>query len=279
MQPNATNILTELKSFLNDAGALGLSIQQTAERSEKEDSTIVTEADLAISNLFQQRFNHYLSQPGHMLVDEEVAKSPRDEVLAADYQWVIDPIDGTASYAGNSLFWGIIVSVFRKGQPWLGAVYLPAMGLLYWADETDVYETTTPFTAQENTRTLQAIAMPFSRSSQIAVHAEFLPSLFAQVPFIPVDYWSPLNGAFVAAGRLRGTIAWDALWDFGANFVFATRLGYTFRRLSDGKVFTHLNADLLTPEWKVASYMFLGPDEVYQQLKPHLSPRLTSVAA
>ena len=272
MQPVAATVLTELKSFMQEAGALAISIQHSAERSEKADNSIVTEADLAISKLFQQRFAHYLHQPGHMLIDEEAAKKPMDEVLAGDYQWVIDPIDGTATYAGHGLFWGVILSVFRKGEPWLGAVYVPAMRLLYWADESHAYETTEAFTSHETTRTLEPVAMPFGFSTQVAVHTETYNVVFRKlhpIPFIPVDYWSPLNGAMVAAGRLRGTIAQDSVWDFGAAFVMATRLGYSLRRVPDGKVFTTLSTEFLKPDWRVSSPMFIGPDATFDGLNTY----------
>ncbi len=271
---NAATILTEFKSFLQEAGALGLAIQQSAKRSEKADNSIVTEADLAISELFQQKFSHYLSQAGHVLIDEEAAKQPLEEVLAASYQWVIDPIDGTATYACGGLFWGIIVSVFRNGEPWLAATYIPPLRRLYWADETTAYETTDAFTAQEETTALKPqTEIPFTRSSQIHMHYEFVPQLFAQTPFIVVDYWSPLHGGMVAAGRLSGSIAKDALWDFCSNMVFATRVGYGMRRMADGKLFTRLDAELLTPEFKCAHHMFYGPHHVYQALKPHMVPQ------
>ncbi len=272
---NPATILTAFKSFLKEAGTLGLAIQQTAERSEKADNSIVTAADLAISELFQQQFASYLSQPGHVLIDEEVKKLPLEDVLVADYQWIIDPIDGTATYAGGGLFWGIIISVYRRGEPWLAATYIPAMRQLYWADETHAYETTDAFTADEKTTTLAPQTPTLTRSSQVHIHYEFVPQVFATTPFIVVDYWSPLHAGLVAAGRLACSISKDALWDFSAGMVFATRLGYGFRRLSDGKVFTHLTTELLTPEFKCASFMFMGPATIHTALQPHLNSALS----
>lgn len=275
---NATTVLSEIKSFLQQAGTLGLSIQQSAERSEKADKSIVTEADLAISALFQKQFGHYLNQPGHALIDEEVAKKPLEEVLAADYQWVIDPIDGTATYACGGLFWGIIISVFRKGEPWLAAVYVPPLRRLYWADETTAYETTDAFTAQEATVPLNPVIAPLTHSAQVHMHAEFVPQVFANTPFIVVDYWSPLHSAMVCAGRLTFSIFKDALWDFGAGMVFATRTGLGFRRVADGKMFTKLDAELLTPNFKCANHMCIGPNDVYEALKPSFNPKLSLAA-
>ena len=270
----ATTILAAFKSFLHEAGTLGLQIQQTAERSEKADKSIVTEADLAISALFQKQFAHYLAQPGHVLIDEETRKLPLDDVLAADYQWIIDPIDGTATYACGGLFWGIIVSVYRKGEPWLAATYIPALRRLYWADETTAYETTDAFTAQETTIPLNPTIAPLGHSSQVHIHAEFIPQVFTTTPFIMVDYWSPLHSGMVCAGRLTCSIFKDALWDFAAGFTFALRTGLGFRRLSDGKAFTRLTTELLTPSFKCANFMYIGPTHVHQALQPHFQPTL-----
>lgn len=275
MSLEAITILNGLKAFLKEAGELGIAIQKTAAQSEKEDYSIVTEADIAISNLFQKCFAEYLSQPGHMLIDEEVKKNPRDEVLAADYQWIIDPIDGTATYAGGGFFWGIIVSVYRKGEPWVAATYIPAMRLLYWADESNAHETRDAFTEHDKTTLLKAASRPLTRSSQVHMHYEFVKETFAETPFILVDYWSPLHGGMAAAGRIACSVFKDSVWDFSAGMVFATRVGYKMRRIADGKTFTRLNSELITPEWKLANLMFIGPDETYAALKPHFHPDLT----
>ncbi len=275
MSLDATALLKELKAFLHDAGALGLSIQHTALQSEKADASIVTEADIAISELFRKRFHHYLSQPGHVLVDEEVKKAPRDEAVNADYLWIIDPIDGTATYATNGLFWGIIVSVYRKGEPWIAATYIPALRILYWADETQAYETRDAFTPQEASTVLKYTPRTFSRSTQIHIHSAFVNEAFNGFPCIFIDYWSPLHSGMAAAGRVGGSVFKDAVWDFSAGMTLALRAGYKLRRLADGKIFTKLESDMITSDWQMANLMFIGSDEMYESLKSHFNPALT----
>ncbi len=54
-------------------------------------------------------------------------------------QWVIDPIDGTKSFAvGNPLF-GNMVGVIQDGKPLLSAIFIPALDELYYGDGKQSY--------------------------------------------------------------------------------------------------------------------------------------------
>ncbi len=56
--------------------------------------------------------------PGHGLAGEETT----DEGREAEYQWLIDPIDGTKYYAGRSSLFAVSVGLLYRGEPVLGVV-------------------------------------------------------------------------------------------------------------------------------------------------------------
>ena len=70
--------------------------------------------------------------PGVPVVSEEDAF--HDRARPSDY-WLIDPIDGTASYAGG--FDGFVTqaALIRENAPILAAVHAPALGLNYRAQQ------------------------------------------------------------------------------------------------------------------------------------------------
>jgi fructose-1,6-bisphosphatase/inositol monophosphatase family enzyme len=53
----------------------------------------------------------------------------------AEYQWLIDPIDGTKYYAASSSLFSISVGLLRRGDPVAGVVHLAASGQCFHAYE------------------------------------------------------------------------------------------------------------------------------------------------
>ncbi len=67
--------------------------------------------------------------PGHGLSGEETA----DENRESDYQWLIDPIDGTKYYAGQSSLFSISVGLLLRGEPIVGVVHAAASRQCFYA--------------------------------------------------------------------------------------------------------------------------------------------------
>ncbi len=110
-----------VRSLVREQGALALERWAGAEALvHKDRRDFATAVDLEIeehlkANL-RQRF------PGHGLSGEESA----DENPSSDYQWLIDPIDGTKYYAGRSSLFAVSVGLLHRGEPVLGVVYSAA---------------------------------------------------------------------------------------------------------------------------------------------------------
>ncbi|MEQ8665168.1 MAG: histidinol-phosphatase [Rhodospirillales bacterium] len=87
----------------------------------KADESPVTIADKetesAMRSLIAGRF------PDHGILGEEHG----DEQLDARHVWVIDPIDGTASFAIGAPVFGSLIALLEDGKPILGVVNCPAM--------------------------------------------------------------------------------------------------------------------------------------------------------
>ena len=50
------------------------------------------------------------------------------ERLEAEYVWVLDPIDGTKSFATGKPLFGVLIGLAREGRAALGVVDMPALG-------------------------------------------------------------------------------------------------------------------------------------------------------
>lgn len=95
------------------------------EREIKDDKSFVTKADkeaeAAVVTIIRERY------PDHGILGEEGA----DVNLDAQYQWVIDPLDGTANFVNGIPIFAVSIGILHKGEPFIGVVYNPVTESLY----------------------------------------------------------------------------------------------------------------------------------------------------
>ncbi|MCL2283723.1 MAG: hypothetical protein FWC26_10465 [Fibromonadales bacterium] len=93
----------------------------------KADQTPVTIADKKAEELvrsFAQK-----ETPEFGFIGEEFGQ----ENPGAEYQWVLDPIDGTKSFIHGVPLFGTLIAILKKGTPVAGLIQLPALNSKIWA--------------------------------------------------------------------------------------------------------------------------------------------------
>ena len=91
-------------------------------------NNLVTEVDtLAETRIIEVIKSHF---PDHSIISEEVGELTQD----SDYQWIIDPIDGTVNFAHGIPIWCSSIALAHKGKALVGAVYNPMMNELFVAE-------------------------------------------------------------------------------------------------------------------------------------------------
>ena len=91
----------------------------------KPDRSPVTVADKQAEALLRRMIAE--RHPEHQVLGEEEGLSgPPD----AEYQWVLDPIDGTKAFIHRVPLFGTLIALLRRGEPILGAIHLCALGEL-----------------------------------------------------------------------------------------------------------------------------------------------------
>lgn len=120
-----------LQFALQLAGAAAAEIMprfQNVTVSTKKDGTPVTEADLeaerVMRELIQAKF------PDHGIMGEEHP----EQSSRGEYTWVLDPIDGTASFALGIPTFGTLVALLKNGHPILGVINLPGLKETVYAE-------------------------------------------------------------------------------------------------------------------------------------------------
>lgn len=81
---------------------------------------LVTEADKESEDVILSFIAHHF--PEHSILSEEAGLHQDSQ---NDYQWIIDPLDGTTNYTHQYPQVAISLALMRKGEPLLGIVYNP----------------------------------------------------------------------------------------------------------------------------------------------------------
>jgi len=94
----------------------------------KADNTPVTiadrEAELLMRQMILERY------PNHGIIGEEFENvNPGNE-----YQWTIDPIDGTKNFVAGTCIFGSLIALLHLGKPILGVINNPITGQLLIGD-------------------------------------------------------------------------------------------------------------------------------------------------
>ncbi len=101
-----------------------------AQRWDKPDGAgPVTEADLAVNAMLERDLQ--ASRPDYGWLSEETEDSA--DRLTRDRAFIIDPIDGTRSFAEGSRTWAHSLAIAEQGDVIAAVIYLPMRDLLYAA--------------------------------------------------------------------------------------------------------------------------------------------------
>lgn len=87
----------------------------------KVDSSPVTIADKKAEELMREEIMREF--PDHGILGEEFGKHNE----GAEYQWILDPIDGTKSFICGTVTFGTLIALMHKNKPILGVINQPVL--------------------------------------------------------------------------------------------------------------------------------------------------------
>ncbi len=121
--------LAVLETIIREAGVIAMQHFKDLENVEvnkKSPRDLVTDADVAVEVFLKEALTKAYPQFGFW--GEESGKSDNQT-----RRWVVDPIDGTHSFAKGQYFWSISVALEIEQDLVAGSVYAPALDDLYIA--------------------------------------------------------------------------------------------------------------------------------------------------
>jgi fructose-1,6-bisphosphatase/inositol monophosphatase family enzyme len=276
---NVQQAVSDIKNFLLEAGSFALKNQKSAKTSFKDDDQIVTESDLAISKLAQTKLARWLEKPGHIMLDEESidqAGTPQKVFANSEYQWALDPIDGTAGYAMGRDRWGISLGLLHKGMPLAGGIYMPAIHEMLLADENRAWRIENFETPNEKESILQCVGMPvnsqtfvesFRRSGVAWGEKRPKSKLWINTPESAVQgFFSTFVGQAASATVADGY----GIWDAAASLAIAARAGFKMRSIDNGRECAGLSASDFKNDWNFAENWLICVDKNFDYISKAL---------
>lgn len=206
--------------------------------SEKGPGDLLTSADLASNDILHNALTKLL--PEAVWISEESAQSEARQSYR--FAWIVDPIDGTKEFAGGIPEYSISVGLVADGLPILGAVALPAEGLLFAGGiDVGVFEL-----EEKERRRIQSTVTPALNEASILVSStEFKKGVFEDAVFADLRL-HPTGSvarklALIAGGRADANISLYPKneWDICGGIALVLGAG--------GKAL-HLNLETL--EWE-----------------------------
>jgi histidinol-phosphatase len=229
----------------------------------KPDGSPVTNVDVAVERAIRDLLA--VRRPTDGIVGEEFGGESGGET-AEGRQWILDPIDGTSSFARRGTVWGTLIALEIDRRPCVGVASMPARGSRWWGAvgvgafaSTPTQPEAMPITAassgDETPLRCACVPAPETLDGDERVTADRLASLGRLVPYAEWTTYPPL---MVADGSLDACLHMGAHWDVAALGAVVLAAGGAFhldpasrqdRTIALATTKTHEAAALLALGW------------------------------
>jgi fructose-1,6-bisphosphatase/inositol monophosphatase family enzyme len=244
-----------MHALFREYDRITLPLHGTVSTEDKLDGSSVTRADRDASAHVLQRLKRHTPDCGVISEEEKVSYLPD-----AAWQWAIDPLDGTASFARGLPVWGLGIGLVHEAKPVAGYLRFPVVGETFTFEDGTALRNGGPMpVAAEN------IAADTRNIMMTSIHD------YVDVRRIGGHRFHNLGSnlyhlLMLAAGRCEAIITGPCyLWDLAPALPFTRARGYVERYL-DGSPLRL--TDLLVPDYgfPVKQPMVVGPPELVDRI-------------
>ena len=123
-------ITLSLLDTFKEAGNIALELRKKGLKKEiKSDNTPVTNGDIEVNNILTKKISSLT--PQIPIISEEISSNKKDKNL--ENFWLIDPIDGTASYINNRDEFTLKAALIINKKPLIGIINAPGKNRLFYS--------------------------------------------------------------------------------------------------------------------------------------------------
>jgi len=223
----------------------------------KEDSTPLTEADLAAHRLIEQGLLALC--PDWPVLSEEGADVPFATRQSWSRYWLVDPLDGTREFVKRNGEFSVNIALVDGHEVVLGVVHAPALGVTYgawrdggawkWSGDED-----RPVRIQAQTEVGSPLRVALSRSHGSARMQAYLEALQAvHGELVSVCMGSALKSCLVAEGAadVYPRMGLTSEWDTAAAQCVVEEAGGRVTDIAGQRLLYNTKDSLLNPEFLV----------------------------
>ncbi|MDR1694520.1 MAG: hypothetical protein LBR70_04965 [Lactobacillaceae bacterium] len=268
-------MLEKILDFMKTAGGLALQNYGKTDNSNfKSDSMfdIVTSSDLEISKMFAKFVEDNFKDMDYCIIDEEnldkLGENPFEEINKHEWQFVIDPIDGTLTYALEIPMFGISVGVLHNGRPYCGAAYAPALGELIYGDKNNAFWVKKAFSEKEQRVELKRkdpgkLPLVFNMDWFVRPGVELDTSVDCPANF----YSAVVHLIYMATGRGKCFYFGVKIWDMAGSWAVIKLLGMEFIDYQTGEILEKLSADKFSDKLKIKNCHIICRPKDFEHFK------------
>jgi myo-inositol-1(or 4)-monophosphatase len=238
---------------------------ESLEITEKSRNEYVTEVDrIAEDAIIEVIYDHY---PDHSILAEESGLRGSNE-----FQWIIDPLDGTTNFIHGFPVFAVSIAVTHNGQLEHGVVYDPLRQEIFTASRGQG--------AQVDGRKIRVSKRPSMQHSLIATgfpyrgdkehldnYLEMLKSVIEVSAGIRRPGSAALDLCYVAAGRV------DGFWELGLN-IWDIAAGALMIKEAGGRISDFHGTDAYLQSGDVVA----GSPKIYAGLSKLLAPHAKNLS-
>ena len=172
--------------------------------------------------------------------------------------WLIDPIDGTSSYAKGNLGYTVNIALIEKNSPILGVIFAPAKSLIYFAQkeygsftlhtsaELNSLDEATQISVSKQSDPVRIIG---SRSHSTNSFATWVNEKFPNAQIIQAG--SSLKFCLIADGNadIYPRFGPTSEWDIAAGHIILNEAGGKILTLNNKEIKYNQKESLLNPEF------------------------------
>lgn len=259
----------------------------TAVKAARRAGAIINRASLDIDLLTvrSKRENDFVSEVDHAaeqaIIDTLLAVYPKHAILAeesgatgeSEYQWVIDPLDGTTNFLHGFPHYAISIALLHRGQLTHSVIYDPTRNELFAASRgRGAFLNDRRIRVSKRDKLNSALigtGFPFRDFTHLDAYLGMFRDLAQKTAGLRRPGSAALDLAWVAAGRTDGFFELGLnTWDIAAGCLLVLEAGGLVGDFQGGEGYLH------------SGHVVAGTPKVFAQLlhalAPHLTPALKS---
>ncbi len=231
---------------------------------EKRKNEFVSEVDKAAEDAIIEVLRK--AYPDHSILGEESGRHKGN-----DYQWVIDPLDGTTNYLHGQPHFSISIALKHKGQLEHGVIYDPLREEMFSATRGSgafINDRRIRVTQRKGLdKALIGTGFPYRDLSQLDAYMAMFRDMIKDTAGLRRPGSAALDLAYVAAGRLDGF--WElglSEWDLAAGALLVKEAGGIVTDIGGGDRYLE-SGNIIAAGVKTHAAML-------NLIKPHLNEHL-----